>query len=267
MVILAFFAAAFYIVSQMPGWLETWIKASSVRVSFVTSINEFVRPSVVILAAVLASIGLVFIQSKSLRILWVVFATLMGFVVPFLPPKGWILVLFVPTLIHTYFFTLAFMSFGTIKSKSRPGLVSIMLLLIMPFLLIAAPDPAPRMAWFGVSFIQESGFDTMRLYLGQLSGGILGDPRTYQVILAFTYTYHYLNWFSKTGIIRWHDVSLSRLVAAVVIWSTSVILYFIDAASGIMILFFLSLLHVFLELPLNVVSIRGVLFYILRKNR
>jgi hypothetical protein len=29
--------------------------------------------------------------------------------------------------------------------------------------------------------------------------------------IAFAYTYHYLNWFSKTDIIRWHVVSQRRI--------------------------------------------------------
>ena len=31
-----------------------------------------------------------------------------------------------------------------------------------------------------------------------------------QAFLAFAYTYHYLNWFSKTLIIKWHQVAKKK---------------------------------------------------------
>ena len=29
-------------------------------------------------------------------------------------------------------------------------------------------------------------------------------------LIAFAYQYHYLNWFSKTSIIKWHEVTRAR---------------------------------------------------------
>jgi hypothetical protein len=69
--------------------------------------------------------------------------------------------------------------------------------------------------------------------------------------IAFAYTYHYLNWFSKTSIIKWHEVSARRTVGIVGLWLLSLALYAHDYQTGMMALYFLSILHVMLEFPLN----------------
>ena len=72
---------------------------------------------------------------------------------------------------------------------------------------------------------------------------------------AFAYTYHYLNWFSKTGVIRWHTVSRSRMAAIALLYVASLAIYAYDYATGLIALFTLSLLHVLLEFPLDVRTI------------
>ena len=69
--------------------------------------------------------------------------------------------------------------------------------------------------------------------------------------IAFAYTYHYLNWFSKTSIIRWHQVNRSRLIGIVALWLLAVGLYGFDYRVGFIALYTLSFMHVFLEFPLN----------------
>jgi hypothetical protein len=73
--------------------------------------------------------------------------------------------------------------------------------------------------------------------------------------IAFAYLYHYLNWFSKTSVIRWNDISRTRLVAVIALWLVSVGLYAYDTAVGFQWLFFLSFSHVLLEFPLNHVTV------------
>jgi hypothetical protein len=70
-------------------------------------------------------------------------------------------------------------------------------------------------------------------------------------VIAYAYTYHYLNWFSKTSVIKWHEVPRIRLAIAVAIWIASLGVYAWDYLVGLNVLFFLSMLHVFLEFPLN----------------
>jgi hypothetical protein len=76
--------------------------------------------------------------------------------------------------------------------------------------------------------------------------------------IAFAYTYHYLNWFSKTKVIRWHEIPKSRSIFIAVLWIISVSLYLIDYSLGFKWLFLLSFMHVMLEFPLNFVSIAGI---------
>src|SRR5690606_15429220 len=77
--------------------------------------------------------------------------------------------------------------------------------------------------------------------------------RWYSLIgfIAFAYTYHYLNWFIKVRIIGWHRAAGKRLPLLLVIDACSVLAYALDYRLGLMLLLFLSFLHVLLEFPLN----------------
>lgn len=76
--------------------------------------------------------------------------------------------------------------------------------------------------------------------------------------IAFAYMYHYLNWFSKTEVIRWHKIPKIRLIVIVSIWILASAFYAYDYSLGLSLLFFLSFTHVLLEFPLNIVSIVGI---------
>jgi hypothetical protein len=76
--------------------------------------------------------------------------------------------------------------------------------------------------------------------------------------IAFAYTYHYLNWFSKTKVIRWHDIPKSRSIFIVILWVISIILYAVDYSLGFKWLFLLSFMHVMVEFPLNYISFVGI---------
>ena len=76
--------------------------------------------------------------------------------------------------------------------------------------------------------------------------------------IAFAYLYHYLNWFSKTEIIRWHKVPKVRFILVIVTWIASSVFYTYDYSLGLSLLFFLSFSHVLLEFPLNIISIVGI---------
>jgi hypothetical protein len=87
--------------------------------------------------------------------------------------------------------------------------------------------------------------------------------------IAFAYLYHYLNWFSKTEVIRWHKVPKLRFAAVILLWVIASAFYAYDYSLGLSLLFFLSFSHVLLEFPLNIISIVGIgkeSFSILRKG-
>jgi hypothetical protein len=200
------------------------------------------------------------------------------------------LTVFLPTLIHVYVFTGLFMLYGALKSKSKLGLISVAVLIICPILLFTLfPDFKPfgpttygRDAYIGlipgndergpvpVGFIGLNQ-QTLGMFFGMgPQDGTAGFEYWLDAVfsskagillmrfIAFAYTYHYLNWFSKTRIIQWHKVSKARFAIVLLFWVASLGVYFYNYALGLQWLFFLSFLHVLLEFPLNYVSIAGI---------
>jgi hypothetical protein len=176
--------------------------------------------------------------------------------------------IFLPTIIHVFIFTWAFMLYGVLKEKSIPGTISIFALIICSVLLLVIK---PENSTFAVSaFVQNSyarfadlNFNLINLFnLDKLtevkqifttSAGLV-----IMRFIAFAYTYHYLNWFSKTSVIKWHLVPKRYLFITLLLWVISASLYVYDYNLGIHALILLSFLHVFLEFPLNIVSFNGI---------
>jgi hypothetical protein len=77
--------------------------------------------------------------------------------------------------------------------------------------------------------------------------------------IAFAYTYHYLNWFSKTSIFRWHEAAKRQAVWIAALWLVALALYLYDYAIGMTFLYSLSILHVMLEFPLNHQTMAGIM--------
>ncbi len=76
--------------------------------------------------------------------------------------------------------------------------------------------------------------------------------------IAFAYTYHYLNWFSKTSVIKWHKVPRTWLATVVTLWLLSIGVYAYDYKTGLITLYALSMIHVYLEFPLNFRSVGDI---------
>lgn len=173
---------------------------------------------------------------------------------------------YLPTLVHVYLFTMLFMLFGALKSGSKMGLVSVVVLVICgvlpflydpPFIQYSISDYAKRS--YDVSFLNLNQliFDDFRLGNGEtVYTSRIGIMLTR--FIAFAYTYHYLNWFSKTSIIQWHKMPLLNLGIVLVLWIGSVALYYMSYKTGLTMLLLLSFLHVFMEFPLNFQSFVGI---------
>jgi len=178
--------------------------------------------------------------------------------------------IYVPTLIHVCLFTAAFVLYGALKSRSWTAHASLLVFVgcVATALLL---DPG-TLGYHASDFATENyGFfhnvhgrlmaDTARLDAPMKSmDELYSHPASLQVarLIAFAYTYHYFNWFSKTSIIRWHEVPKARIAAMVAIWIASVTLYLVDFTSGITWLLFLSYLHVILEFPLDWRTFAGI---------
>ena len=77
--------------------------------------------------------------------------------------------------------------------------------------------------------------------------------------LAFIYLHHYLNWFAKTELLAWHKVSRTSWLIIGLVYAAAIGSYAYSFAAGFYAAYFLSLLHVLLELPLNWRSGTGIL--------
>lgn len=176
-----------------------------------------------------------------------------------------------PSLIHVFVFTFLFMLYGAIKSKSKLGFSGSLLLLMVPLIIIAVPID-PRGMDIGLYFKQSydaSGFSNLNYSVGWAIGAMESPKDFYpilssigvkiQIFIAFAYTYHYLNWFSKTTVIGWHKtISSKKMWLILAIWVFSLLLYWYSFYIGFVLLLFLSYLHVILEFPLNVTSIQEI---------
>ena len=71
--------------------------------------------------------------------------------------------------------------------------------------------------------------------------------------IAFIYCYQYLNWFSKTTVIKWHKLlNLKKTITIVVIWLAGLSMYLYYFRLGFLVSLFLSFMFVILEFPLNI---------------
>lgn len=193
----------------------------------------------------------------------------------------WYAVMFgmlVPTIVHVCVFTGFFMLFGAMKHRSLPGFLSVLSLVVaVAAILRLGPgvflgrhlEPQVVNTYFLSNFqflnltlfkILAPALQVKKYLQDQMPWAFMNTLYGWriQTLIAFAYTYHYLNWFSKTGIIRWHHTNRKNLALAVGVWVISVALYFYNYHLGLVALFFLSMLHVFLEFPLNVLSVRGI---------
>lgn len=184
---------------------------------------------------------------------------------------------FLPTLIHVYIFTGLFMLYGAMKGRSRSGYIACIVFILIPFLFVFFhPDPLSITDWGRRDYSQ---FEALNIYMlsiwdsqtytwppstqggyDMIINGIYNSEIgvTFMRFIAFAYTYHYLNWFSKTTVIKWHKVPKMRMAVILVLWLAAVGFYYYDYKLGFHVLFLLSFLHVFLEFPLNHVTFVGI---------
>lgn len=173
-----------------------------------------------------------------------------------------IFALLLPTLIHVLVFTGAFILHGALRNKSVLGYLSLLTFITCISVLAAAHHAGYTVSTYAHATYQAFELlNSTLLYLTHGSGlDIYTAPAALSLmsVIAFSYTYHYLNWFSKTSLIKWHRVPARRLVLMGVLWALSVALYIYNYKLGLGVLLSLSLLHVVLEFPLNYRTIAGI---------
>lgn len=161
-----------------------------------------------------------------------------------------------PTLIHVWVFTGAFVLLGALRARSGTGLASLCVFLACTAAcFLIRPDigqQQARPAYDSILSVNLTLFDWLTGKLPNRTEALFSPlGRSIARFIAFAYTYHYLNWFSKTSIIQWHKIPRAWTCLNLSLWVASVALYAYDYALGLAVLFGLSYLHVYLELPLN----------------
>lgn len=247
-----------------------------VTIAFIYPNNQPVAGQNYVFAAFIVGIALIFLQTWYLKLFVAAMAVLVGFMIQDNYFYIMFFAIFLPTLIHVYIFTGLFVIHGALRSKSVSGYLSMLVFILCTvscFVIgVGAENPVSLkmqkiyesfmgmtrgfITFFGVDGYTQNmtdfnKMDSVYLFFGE-------KPIMLMRFIAFAYTYHYLNWFSKTSIIKWHNVSTLRLMIIVTLWIFSVFLYYRNYTMGLKVLYFLSMVHVFLEFPLNLRSFTGI---------
>ena len=221
----------------------------------------------------LAALAMVTIKDNSLKVVCIILLVFSTLFIGDSPLYQIFFAVYLPTIIHVFIFTALFIIYGALKNKSPLGFISVIVFAICAFSFFYFPAGYQPLA--SMEYIQESyrGFAMLNQMLLNLFGftelkdfndasvaAIFNSQSGYMVMrfVAFAYTYHYLNWFSKTSVIQWHKVPKTTLIIVGVLWIASILLYAYDYMVGLKWLFLLSFLHVLLEFPLNYRSFIGI---------
>ena len=230
-------------------------------VILVISIVFVYRPSMYRITVLALTTGLITCLFRETKMFYILFTILL------------------PTIIHVYLFTLLFVVYGTIKKANVFGKMEVITLVVIPLLIALIPINSKNyiLSVETLTIFKESKFGDINNSVGEILGAANKDLDEFiissagvkiQIFIAFAYTYHYLNWFSKVSLIGWlKDTSLKNQVYLLVIWTFSLTLYYYDYRLGLTALTFLSMLHVILEFPLNILSIKGIIGFITSKLR
>ena len=188
-------------------------------------------------------------------------------IIPSLPPSLVLFAILLPTLIHVYIFTGGFMLYGALKSRGTTGLWALVAYVVIPVLLVvlslnASPVVSDyvRNAYAFMAPLNQAILSLIHAESGNVAAAVFFSSAGIALMkfIAFAYTYHYLNWFSKTKVIKWHLVPKHHLVITLLLWIGAVSLYGYDYQLGMFTLGFLSMLHVLLEFPLNHRTFYGI---------
>lgn len=222
-------------------------------------------PNQIVLLSAGMAISMFMFSSTVKRI---ISAVILGVACYFLPYTGWMyaFVGLIPTFFHVAVFTGIFILIGAFRNRDISGWASVLVytgcfIACVTIPLLSREYTFSRYVWDN---FHDSGFANVSLAIVHLINPdftiqqlLYSDEMIMlQRVLAFGYTYHFLNWFSKTEIIKWHNIPRNTLYGIIAVWIVSVIIYAISFKMGLVLLAFMSIVHVFLEFPLNIRSFK-----------
>jgi len=195
------------------------------------------------------------------------FLLLIGVAISFYFENQFVMVfsIFLPSLIHVFIFTGIFILSGFLKTKNKWSLVTLITFLSMSLCLLTF-NLNSTFVMENIQNIYQSFEKLNAAVFSIFNKDLLASQSIYysnfgikiMQFIAFAYTYHYLNWFSKTSVIQWHKTTKIKIVAILFIWIASVLLYLYNYKTGLYWLYLLSLTHVILEFPLNITSVKNL---------
>lgn len=208
---------------------------------------------------------LVFITDNFSRIIAFILAIFLAFFLFNFKSYIFLFAVFLTTIVHVWLFTAIFMVSGAIKAKKISSYLTFLIFLfascsflfidfssyeisnkIKEIINISAINLNKNLAdFFNFSIVENDFFSDKKAL-------------KIQSFIAFAYSYHYLNWFSKVDLIKWHQVAKSKLIICLIFWILAILLYLYNFKAGLMALFFFSLIHVLLEFPLNFRSFSSI---------
>jgi hypothetical protein len=186
---------------------------------------------------------------------------------------------FLPTIVHVFVFTGLFILVGALKGRSISGIASLVVFCLCAFSFFIfgmnntgeyAGEHIHKVyaAFAQLNYSLMTPFNQHDLNVPRnalqfvlfFNYGLYHSPLALAImrLIAFAYTYHYLNWFSKTSVIQWHNIPHSRFVVIIAIWIASVGLFVLNYQISLRWLFFMSFTHVLLEFPLNHLTIMSL---------
>ena len=268
-VIFALFIAFYNILNSIS---QTYSGIRDILGIFYSSTN------LLLLTGFLFAISLIFLKKSSQIILALAGSFAFSYALNFYLPDSILFIsLFLPSLIHVYIFTILFILYGALKSNSKFGIYNVLLLLLVPIIIYYLPlnsleykPSKTTIETFSASNMTIISSSLAKLF-NQIQNGkfypLSSTGIKIQIFVSFAYTYHYLNWFSKTSIIGWKNALTTKSSILILsVWILSIAVYTYDYKTGFMALLFLSILHVFLEFPLNTVTVKEVYNSILSKS-
>lgn len=175
--------------------------------------------------------------------------------------------IFMTTIVHTFIFTGMFILQGALKESTFSGLLSLAVFIgcvAACFLIVPSSGLSDLSLYLRESYGPFWGVNVELMKLFQLPVESFQDlymtPGALMVMhfVAFVYLYHFMNWFSKTSVIGWHQGSRLSLFLVFLSWFSCLGIFWYDYRTGLSVLYFFSILHVFLEFPLNHQTFLGV---------
>lgn len=164
-----------------------------------------------------------------------------------------------PSLIHVCIFTLLFMLYGCLKTNSQSGYFSVFVYLVCGIAMLLLPETT-NYTVNKVLFNDASSFMEISQHLNEMLQRDVSKEALISTFrfMAFAYTYHYLNWFSKTKVINWHKISKKRAYGIITAWLMAIAIYAYDYKTGFLVILFFSMAHAILEFPLNIQCMKSI---------